>query len=193
MRRLMKRVAAAVLTAACLFSLSACSAKQDETAAQETLISTEGTVVEDAMGESIKLSAAQTLGGNTEQLVIQKSLLEAQGDVMGAELYAKQIEIRQELGELKDIDLEAAQVLLLADGSYTVTMPVTFAEGTMQYVLNLNLATPGDQKQVYGYVIRQRGGSVYRLSAGDCIRIFRHRYRHGFRCPCIYQPFDLLL
>ena len=60
---------------------------------------------------------------------------------MGAELYAKQIEIRQELGELKDIDLEAAQVLLLADGSYTVTMPVTFAEGTMQYVLNLNLAT----------------------------------------------------
>ncbi len=141
MRRLMKRVAAAVLTAACLFSLSACSAKQDETAAQETLISTEGMVVEDAMGESIKLSAAQTLGGNTEQLVIQKSLLEAQGDVMGAELYAKQIEIRQELGELKDIDLEAAQVLLLADGSYTVTMPVTFAEGTMQYVLNLNLAT----------------------------------------------------
>ena len=61
MRRLMKRVAAAVLMAACLVSLSACTAKQEDAAAKVPEISTEGTLVDDAMAQSLKLSAAQTL------------------------------------------------------------------------------------------------------------------------------------
>lgn len=56
MRRLMKRVAAAVLMAACLLSLSACSAKQDE-AVTSSRIATDGTPVDDMMAEYAKLTA----------------------------------------------------------------------------------------------------------------------------------------
>ena len=141
MRRLMKRAAAAVLMAACLMSLSACSAKQEDAAAKVPEISTEGTLVDDAMAQSLKLSAAQTLGTSMEQMIIQKALTEAQGDQESANLYNTQIEIRHELGDVKGIDLDSASVVLLADGSYTVMIPVTFTEGSMQYVLNLNMAT----------------------------------------------------
>ena len=141
MRRLMKRVAAAVLMAACLVSLSACTAKQEDAAAKVPEISTEGTLVDDAMAQSLKLSAAQTLGTSMEQMIIQKALTEAQGDQESANLYNTQIEIRHELGDVKGIDLDSASVVLLADGSYTVMIPVTFTEGSMQYVLNLNMAT----------------------------------------------------
>lgn len=140
MRRLMKRVAAAVLMAACLLSLSACSAKQEE-APKASVIATDGTPVDDAMAQSIKLSAAQTLGANMEQLIVQKALSEAQGDLASAGLYEAQIQVRHELGEIKAVDIDNASVVLLADGSYTVMMPVTFTEGSMQYVLNLNMAT----------------------------------------------------
>ena len=52
MRRLMKRVAAAVLMAACLLSLSACSAKQDE-AGTAPRIATDGTPVDDMVANLI--------------------------------------------------------------------------------------------------------------------------------------------
>lgn len=141
MRRLMKRVAAAVLMAACLVSLSACTAKQEDAAAKAPEISTEGTPAEDAMAQSLKISAAQTLGMPMEQTIIQKALAESQGDMQSAALYGSQIDIRHELGELKAIDMDGSSVVLLADGSYTVVIPVTFTEGAMQYVLNLNMAT----------------------------------------------------
>lgn len=141
MRRLMKRVAAAVLMAACLVSLSACTAKQEDAAAKAPEISTEGTPVDDAMAQSLKLSAAQTLGASMDQMIVQKAMTEAQGDLESAALYGTQIDVRHELGDVKGVDLDSAAVVLLADGSYTVTMPVTFTEGTMQYVLNLNMAT----------------------------------------------------
>lgn len=126
--------------AVCLVSLSACSAAQEEGAAAPS-ISTDGEPVMDAMGESIKLSAASSLGMSDEQLIIQSKLAAAQGDMSSAKIYKAQLEARGELGALKDIDLDNAQVVMLADGSYTVSLPVIFHEGTMMYVLNLNMAT----------------------------------------------------
>ena len=83
MRRLMKRVAAAVLMAACLLSLSACSAKQDE-AVTSSRIATDGTPVDDMMAEYAKLTAVQSLGVSTEGLIAQKVMSEAQGNAVMA-------------------------------------------------------------------------------------------------------------
>lgn len=140
MRRLMKRMAAAALMTVCLVSLSACSAAQEDGGAASS-ISTDGTPAMDAMAESIKLSAASSLGMSDEQLIIQAKLAAAQGDISSARIYEAQMDARGELGALKDIDLENAQVVELADGSYTVSLPVVFHEGSMMYVLNLNMAT----------------------------------------------------
>lgn len=140
MRRLIKRTAAAVLMAACLVSLSACS-KQSDGSEAASHISMDGTPVDDAMSQSIMLSAAQTLGVSKDQLIVQKKLAEAQGDMSSAEIYEEQLAVREEMGELKGVDLDAASTVLLADGSYTVMIPVTFTEGTKQYVLNLNMST----------------------------------------------------
>lgn len=141
MRRIMKRAAAAVLMAVCLVSLSACTAKQGEDLAAVPGIGTEGTPIDDSMAQSLKFSAAQTLGVSTEQLIIQKALSEAQGDTESAALYGAQIEARHNMGNVKEIDLEDASAVLLKDGSYTVVIPVIFEEGPMEYVLNLNMAT----------------------------------------------------
>lgn len=141
MRRLMKRAAAAVLMAACLVSLSACTAKQEDAAAKVSEISTDGTPADDAMAQSLKLSAAQTLGATVDQLIVGEAVAKAQGDVSTATLYKNQLDVRHELGDIKAVGLDQASVVLLSDGSYTVMMPVTFTEGTMQYVLNLNMAT----------------------------------------------------
>lgn len=141
MKRLMKRGAAALLMAACLVSLAACTAKQEVDGAAIPMIGTEGTPIDDDMAKSLKLSAAQTLGVSMEQLIIQKALSEAQGDMESAALYSTQIDVRHKLGNMKDIDLEHASAVLLKDGSYTVVIPVTFTEGSMEYVLNLNMAT----------------------------------------------------
>lgn len=141
MRRLMKRAAAAVLMAACLVSLSACTAKQDDAAAKVSRISTQGDPADPAMAQSLKLSVAQTLGATMDQLIIQKAMAEDQGDLGSVERFENQIEVKQELGDIKAIDLDQASVVLLEDGSYTVMMPVTFTKGSMQYVLNLNMMT----------------------------------------------------
>ena len=58
MRRFVKRMAAAVLLSACLVSLSGCSSNQDTET--DSTISMDGTPVDDAMAQSIMLSAAQT-------------------------------------------------------------------------------------------------------------------------------------
>lgn len=139
MRRLLKRMAAAALVSACLVSLSACSKAEEETDALS--ISMDGTPVEDAMGQSLLLSAAQTLGASDEQLVVQAKLAQSQGDMVSAELYQSQIDVREEMGSLRSVDIEDGSVVLLEDGSYTVILPVEFAEGTKKYVMNLNMAT----------------------------------------------------
>ena len=139
MRRLLKRMAAAALVSACLVSLSACSQKETDTEALS--ISTDGTPVEDSMADALILSAAQTLGSSDEQLIVQAQLAEAQGDTASAGLYEEQLEVREEMGSLKHIDIEDGSVVLLEDGSYTVILPVEFTQGTKKYVMNLNMAT----------------------------------------------------
>lgn len=141
MKRLMRRMAAAVLMSACLVSLSACSSSQDAAEESAPKISTDGTLVEDAMADSIILSAAQTLGFSKEQLIVQKQLAEAQGDAGSAEIYAEQLAVRQEMGDLKNINMDEASVVLLQDGSYTAIIPVDFTEGSQLYLLNLNMMT----------------------------------------------------
>lgn len=138
MRRLMKRVAAAVLMAACLLSLSACSAKQDE-AVTSSRIATDGTPVDDMMAEYAKLTAVQSLGVSTEGLIAQKVMSEAQGNAVMAAICEEQINVRKELGDVRSIDIDKASVVQMADGTYTVILPVTFTEGSMQYVMNLNM------------------------------------------------------
>ena len=100
MRRLMKRVAAAVLMAACLLSLSACSAKQDE-AGTAPRIATDGTPVDDMMAEYAKLTAVQSLGVSTEGLIAQKVMSEAQGNAVMAAICEEQINVRKELGDVR--------------------------------------------------------------------------------------------
>ena len=141
MRRFVKRMAAVLLASACLLGLWGCSASQAEEGAQAPAIGTNGTPVEDAMAQSLILSAAQTLAASDEQLIIQKHLSEAQGDAASAEIYQSQLDARLEMGGLKAVDLEDASAVLLEDGSYTIIIPVTFDEGEMLYLMNLNMAT----------------------------------------------------
>ena len=141
MRRFVKRMAAVLLASACLLGLWGCSASQAEDGAQAPAIGTNGTPVEDAMAQSLILSAAQTLAASDEQLIIQKHLAEAQGDAVSAEIYQSQLDARMEMGGLKAVDLEEASAVLLEDGSYTIIIPVTFDEGEMLYLMNLNMAT----------------------------------------------------
>lgn len=145
MRRLFKRMAAAVLVSACLVSLSACSKTEEET--ESLSISMDGTPVEDAMSQALILSAAQTLGASDEQLVVQGKLAQSQGDTVSAELYQAQLDVREEMGALRSVDIEDGSVVLLEDGSYTVILPVEFAEGTKKYIMNLNMATQQIQAQ----------------------------------------------
>ena len=105
MRRLMKRVAAAVLMAACLLSLSACSAKQDE-AGTAPRIATDGTPVDDMMAEYAKLTAVQSLGVSTDGLIAQKVMSEAQGNAVMAAICEEQINARKELGKSEALTLK---------------------------------------------------------------------------------------
>ena len=141
MRRLMKRAAAAVLMAACLMSLSACSAKQDDAAAKVPQISKEGTPVDENMAISKKIQAAQDLSVSLEQLNVQKAMYEKVGTEDSVNYFNVLIDAKHEFGEVRDVDLDGASVVLLSDGSYTVALPVTFTEGKMQYVVNVNDAT----------------------------------------------------
>ena len=140
MRRLMKRVAAAVLLAACLVSLSACTAKQEEASAAPE-IATDGKPMEDSAAASRKFQAAQDLSVSLEQLHVQKAMYRTAGSPDSQNYFDVLINAKQELGEVRDIDMEGGSVVLLADGSYTVVLPVTFTEGSMQYVININEAT----------------------------------------------------
>ena len=56
-------------------------------------------------------------------------------------IYEAQLEVREDMGELKNVNMDEGSVVLLADGSYTVMIPVDFTEGTKKYVMNINMAT----------------------------------------------------
>mgnify|MGYP005765249259 CR=1 FL=1 len=104
MRRFVKRMAAAVLLSACLVSLSGCSSNQD--AETDSTISMDGTPVDDSMAQSIMLSAAQTLGVPKDQLIVQKTLAESTGDATTAAIYEAQLEVREDMGELKKVNMD---------------------------------------------------------------------------------------
>ena len=153
MRRFVKRMAAAVLLSACLVSLSGCSSNQD-TAETDSTISMDGTPVDDSMAQSIMLSAAQTLGVPKDQLIVQKTLAEAQ------------LEVREDMGELKNVNMDEGSVVLLADGSYTVVIPVDFTEGTKKYVMNINMAT----QQIQAEFTDMSAGVVEDTSMGALLK-----------------------
>ncbi len=164
MRRFVKRMAAAVLLSACLVSLSGCSSKQD--AETGSTISMDGTPVDDSMAQSILLSAAQTLGVPKDQLIVQKTLAEATGDESTASIYEAQLEAREDMGDLKKVNMDEGSVVLLADGSYTVVIPVDFTEGTKKYVMNINMAT----QQIQAEFTDMSAGVVEDTSLGTLLK-----------------------
>ncbi len=164
MRRFVKRMAAAVLLSACLVSLSGCSSNQEEETG--STISMDGTPVDDAMSQSIMLSAAQTLGVPKDQLIVQKTLAEATGDETTAAIYEAQLEVREDMGELKNVNMDEGSVVLLADGSYTVVIPVDFTEGTKKYVMNINMAT----QQIQAEFTDMSAGVVEDTSMGALLK-----------------------
>ena len=97
------------------------------------------TPADDMMAEYAKLTAVQSLGVSTEGLIAQKVMSEAQGNAVMAAICEEQINVRKELGDVRSIDIDKASVVQMADGTYTVMLPVTFTEGSMQYVMNLNM------------------------------------------------------
>ena len=165
MRRFVKRMAAAVLLSACLVSLSGCSSNQD-TAETDSTISMDGTPVDDSMAQSIMLSAAQTLGVPKDQLIVQKTLAESTGDATTAAIYEAQLEVREDMGELKNVNMDEGSVVLLADGSYTVVIPVDFTEGTKKYVMNINMAT----QQIQAEFTDMSAGVVEDTSMGTLLK-----------------------
>ena len=165
MRRFVKRMAAAVLLSACLVSLSGCSSNQD-TAETDSTISMDGTPVDDSMAQSIMLSAAQTLGVPKDQLIVQKTLAESTGDTTTAAIYEAQLEVREDMGELKNVNMDEGSVVLLADGSYTVVIPVDFTEGTKKYVMNINMAT----QQIQAEFTDMSAGVVEDTSMGALLK-----------------------
>ena len=165
MRRFVKRMAAAVLLSACLVSLSGCSSNQDA-AETDSTISMDGTPVDDSMAQSIMLSAAQTLGVPKDQLIVQKTLAEATGDEATASIYEAQLEAREDMGELKNVNMDEGSVVLLEDGSYTVVIPVDFTEGTKKYVMNINMAT----QQIQAEFTDMSAGVVEDTSMGALLK-----------------------
>jgi sodium pump decarboxylase gamma subunit len=140
MRRLIKRTALALLLTVSLVNLTACSGK-NEASEPVSHIGTAGRPVEDAMADSIMLSAVQTLGETKEQLIVQKQVAAVQGDEITGMICDALLNERSEMGDLKDIDIDNASVVLLEDGSYTVIVPVTFDEGSRHYLMNFNMTT----------------------------------------------------
>ena len=157
-------MAAAVLLSACLVSLSGCSSNQDTETG--STISMDGTPVDDAMAQSIMLSAAQTLGVPKDQLIVQKTLAEATGDEATASIYEAQLEAREDMGELKNVNMDEGSVVLLEDGSYTVVIPVDFTEGTKKYVMNINMAT----QQIQAEFTDMSAGVVEDTSMGALLK-----------------------
>ena len=125
--------------AACLMSLSAFSVAF---AAEGVPFETEGTPVENAdMANALKETAAQLLMFSEEELLIQKAVMEnAEGDAMTAMVDAI-LEAKKEYGAIKDMDYAAAQAVEVEDGTITVSIPMTFEEGQVSYLMNVHPMT----------------------------------------------------
>ena len=138
MKGLLRRAAAA-LTAACLMSLSAFSVAF---AAEGVPFETEGTPVEDASTASmLKETAAQLLMFSEEELLIQKAVMENMGGDSVTAMMDAILEAKNEYGAIKDMDYAAAQAVEVEDGTITVSIPMTFEEGQVTYLMNVQPTT----------------------------------------------------
>ena len=98
------------------------------------------------------------------------------------------------MGALRSVDIEDGSVVLLEDGSYTVILPVEFAEGTKKYVMNLNMAT----QQIQAQFTDMSAGVEEDSSIGGLLRDGASYIRSSvfgtvFCVLGIYQPSDFLL
>ena len=126
--------------AACLMSLSAFSAAF--AAEGEIPFETEGTPVEDeSTSTMLKEVAVQLLSLGEEELLVQKAMVEADNNEPMAAMVSALLEAKQEYGAIKDIDYADAQVMQTTDGTITVSIPTTFEEGQVTYLMNAQPTT----------------------------------------------------
>ena len=141
MKRLLRRTAAAVLMAVCVMSLSACSANQDTEAGGPT-IATEGTPVTDPqMAQYIEDQAYSFLYLSEDQIAVQRGRYEAMGLTDVVALLDNLHENKVEHGVIKHVDAGNAKIVSLPDNTFTFSTVVTYGEGDMLYVVNMNAQT----------------------------------------------------
>lgn len=138
MKRLLRRTAAAVLMAVSLMSLSACSANQDTEAGGPTIV-TEGTPVTDPqVAQFIEQQAYSFLYLTQDQLAVERSRYEALGLTDMVAMLDTLLEAKSEHGTIKGVDAANAKMVAIPDGTFTFSMLVTYGEGDVLYVVNMN-------------------------------------------------------
>ena len=136
MKGLLKRAAA--LMAACLVSLSAFSVAF---AAEEGEIpfATEGTPAEDEnMVTLVKQAAMQLLSLSREEIIVQQAMAEDSGDETMISMIDALLEAKIEYGTPRSIDYGGAQVNQVEDGTYTAVIPVTYEDGQIRFMVNVD-------------------------------------------------------
>ena len=125
--------------AACLMSLSAFSVAF---AAEGVPFETEGTPVENEdMASLLKGTAVRLLTYSEEELQIQKSMVESAENDAAVSMLDAILEAKKEYGAIKDMDYAAAQAVEVEDGTITVSIPMTFEEGQVSYLMNVHPMT----------------------------------------------------
>ena len=137
MKGLLRRAAAALM-AACLVSLSAFSVAF---AAEEGEIpfATEGTPAEDEnMVTLVKQAAMQLLSLSREEIIVQQAMAEDSGDETMISMIGALLEAKIEYGTPRSIDYGGAQVNQVEDGTYTAVIPVTYEDGQIRFMVNVD-------------------------------------------------------
>ena len=137
MKGLLRRAAAALM-AACLVSLSAFSVAF---AAEEGEIpfDTEGTPAEDEnMVTLVKQAAMQLLSLSREEIIVQQAMAEDSGDETMISMIDALLEAKIEYGTPRSIDYGGAQVNQVEDGTYTAVIPVTYEDGQIRFMVNVD-------------------------------------------------------
>ena len=137
MKGLLRRAAAALM-AACLVSLSAFSVAF---AAEEGEIpfATEGTPAEDEnMVTLVKQAAMQLLSLSIEEIIVQQAMADDSGDETMISMIDALLEAKIEYGTPRSIDYGGAQVNQVEDGTYTAVIPVTYEDGQIRFMVNVD-------------------------------------------------------
>ena len=124
--------------AACLVSLSAFSAAF-AAEGDEVPFATEGTPVEDEnMVTLVKQTAMQLLALSREELMVQQAMAQDSGDEAMISMIDALLDAKIEYGTPRSIDYSGAQVNQVEDGTYTVTTLVTYEDGQIRYLMNVD-------------------------------------------------------